>query len=76
MVDTRTSDSFHTLGADGIMNLPVATGGLGTTKVSAVVLNVTATNATDDSFLTVFPGNGTGPTEHLEPQLPRRADRA
>ncbi|WP_329496731.1 hypothetical protein [Kitasatospora herbaricolor] len=60
MVDTRTSDSFHTLGADGIMNLPVATGGLGTTKVSAVVLNVTATNATDDSFLTVFPGNGTG----------------
>ncbi|AUG79315.1 hypothetical protein CFP65_4578 [Kitasatospora sp. MMS16-BH015] len=58
MVDTR--DKGHApIGPGGLLQLPVATGGLGTTKVSAVVLNVTAVNATKGGYLTVFPGNGT-----------------
>ena len=45
------------------------------TGVTAVVLNVTATNPTANSFLTVFP-HGPAEAQHLQPQLRRRARRA
>ncbi|GAA0678945.1 hypothetical protein GCM10010193_35580 [Kitasatospora atroaurantiaca] len=59
MIDTR-ADGNHPIGPGATLNLSTALGGLGTTKVSAVVLNVTATRATAGGYLTVFPGNGTG----------------
>ncbi|WP_441250881.1 hypothetical protein [Kitasatospora sp. McL0602] len=58
MIDTREKGNSP-IGQDSTLQLPVARGGLGTTKVSAVVLNVTAVNATAGGYLTVFPGNGT-----------------
>jgi len=65
--DTRAASGFPnaggTLTAGGTENVVVeGAGGVPTTGVSAVVLNVAATNVTASSFLTVFPQGGTQPT--------------
>ena len=54
VLDTRTS--HNTLGTGGQLGLKVTDNyAVPATGVSAVVLNVTATNASDSSFLTVYP---------------------
>lgn len=71
VVPTRIADSRTGLGLSGAVGpagatLPVAgdgaVAGLPTTGVSAVVLNVTATNGTANSFLTVHPAGAPTPT--------------
>ena len=55
ILDTR--DGGHPVGPGGTLALPVAgVGSVPATGVTAVQLNVTATNTTGDSFLSVFPG--------------------
>ena len=53
MLDTRTNGG--TLGAGGVYSLPVAGVGSVPANATAVVLNVTVTNPTADSYLTVYP---------------------
>ncbi|MDH6137636.1 hypothetical protein P3T37_007069 [Kitasatospora sp. MAA4] len=61
LFDTREAGG-HKVGPGQTLSRPVALGsGLGSTKVSAVVLNVTATGPTSDGFLTVFTGAGSTP---------------
>jgi hypothetical protein len=65
--DTRAASGFPnagaTLTAGGSENVVVeGAGGVPTSGVSAVVLNVAATNVTAAGFLTVFPEGGTQPT--------------
>ncbi|MFD2414758.1 glycoside hydrolase domain-containing protein [Amycolatopsis pigmentata] len=58
LLDTRANGS--TLGPGGVYSLPVAgTAGV-PANVTAVVLNVTVTNSTTDSYLTVYPDGGPG----------------
>ncbi|WP_346537583.1 choice-of-anchor D domain-containing protein [Micromonospora sp. DPT] len=64
LMDTRTGLGGRTvkLGPDSSVSLQVAgRGGVPATGVGAVVLNVTVTGPTADSFLTVYPG-GSRPT--------------
>jgi hypothetical protein len=65
--DTRAASGFpnagSTLSSGGSENVVVeGAGGVPTSGVSAVVLNVAATNVTATSFLTVYPQGGTQPT--------------
>jgi hypothetical protein len=65
--DTRPNSGFpnsgKTLGPNTTLNVQVTgAGGVPATGVSAVVLNVTATNPTTQSFLTVWPTGATRPT--------------
>ncbi|HEX6475799.1 MAG TPA: hypothetical protein VF005_00885, partial [Acidimicrobiales bacterium] len=67
ITDTRTGSGFpnagKTLGPNATLNVQVTgAGGVPTSGVSAVVLNVTATNPTKQSFLTVWPTGATRPT--------------
>jgi hypothetical protein len=67
IADTRASsgfpDSGQTLGAGSSVNVPVeGVGGVPTSNVSAVVLNVAATNETAASYFTVYPTGTTQPT--------------
>jgi hypothetical protein len=65
--DTRPDSGFpnsgKTLGPNTTLNVQVTgAGGVPSSGVSAVVLNVTATNPTQQSFLTVWPTGATRPT--------------
>jgi hypothetical protein len=63
ILDTRSGTGGVTIGPNTSIDVQVT--GLGmvpATGVSAVVLNVTATNATASSYLTVFPTGTTRPT--------------
>jgi hypothetical protein len=60
ITDTRSNSGFpnagKTLGSNSVLNVQVTgTGGVPTTGVSAVELNVTATDTTANSFFTVYP---------------------
>lgn len=60
LMDTR--DNGGAIGTGQTRTLPIeGAAGIPATGVTAVVLNVTATNPTDGSFLTVFPGGTTAP---------------
>jgi outer membrane protein assembly factor BamB len=60
LLDTRTSGG--PLGTGGSRNLTVTGGTTGVpTNATGVVMNVTATNTTAASFLTVYPAGGTRP---------------
>ncbi len=59
ILDTR----FHAaLGPGGIFTLPIAGNSGVPSTATAVILNVTATNTTAGSFLTVYPSTATRPT--------------
>jgi Domain of unknown function (DUF1906) len=60
LLDTRTSGG--TLGAGGVYSLQVAGVGNVPSNVTAVVLNVTVTNPTWSSYLTVYPDGESRPT--------------
>jgi hypothetical protein len=61
LLDTRTSG--QTMGTASTIDLPIlGAGGVPATGVSAVVLNVTATNTATPGFFTVFPSGATRPT--------------
>jgi hypothetical protein len=60
LLDTRTSASLGPQQTAGVTVLN--RGGVPATGVSAVVLNVTATNPTTGTYLTVFPAGGAIPT--------------
>ena len=60
LLDTRTSASLGPQQTAGVTVL--GRGGVPATGVSAVVLNVTATNPSSGSYLTVFPAGGAIPT--------------
>jgi hypothetical protein len=67
ITDTRLNSGFpnsgDTLGPGGTLNVQVtAEGGVPASGVGAVVLNVTATNPTASSFLTVWPTGASRPT--------------
>jgi hypothetical protein len=67
ITDTRASSGFpnagNTLGPGGILTVQVTNaGGVPATGVAAAVLNVTATNPTKQSFLTVWPKGASRPT--------------
>lgn len=65
ILDTRTGNGAPKarLGPHGTLSLQVAgRGGVPQWGVAAVVLNVTATNVSSHSFLTVFPSAGVRPT--------------
>ncbi|HEX5115138.1 MAG TPA: PKD domain-containing protein [Pseudonocardiaceae bacterium] len=65
LLDTRvgTGAAKAKIGADAHVGLQVAgVDGIPTTGITAVVLNVTATNPTASSFLTVYPDGTTRPT--------------
>jgi IPT/TIG domain len=67
ITDTRPGSGLpnagHTLGAGGTLNVQVTgAGGVPATGVSAAILNVTVTNTTNQSFLTVWPAGATRPT--------------
>jgi hypothetical protein len=67
ITDTRTGsnepNAGKTLSANSSISVPVAgVGGVPTTGVSAVELNVTATDTTQASYFTVYPNSGTIPT--------------
>jgi len=57
VLDTRTSIGGHhgRLGADGKMNIQISGQGGVPTGAAAVVMNVTVTNTTAASFLTIYP---------------------
>ncbi len=60
LLDTR---SMQPVGPDGTIDVQVTgVAGIPTTGVSAVTLNVTATGATADGFVTVFPSGVSKPT--------------
>ncbi|MCU1367678.1 MAG: hypothetical protein JWN39_3317 [Ilumatobacteraceae bacterium] len=63
------AQSGGAIGAGGSINLQVTgRGGVPATGVSAVVLNITATNQTESSFLTVYPAGTARPaTSNLNP---------
>jgi hypothetical protein len=64
ILDTRdgTGGYFGTLGANSTISVQVLNaGGVPSSGVGAVALNITADGATDSSFLTVFPGPGNPP---------------
>jgi hypothetical protein len=66
VTDTRAGSGYpnagRTLGGGAMLNVQVTgVGGVPATGVSAAVLNVTAVNPTQPSFLTVFPQGGTLP---------------
>jgi hypothetical protein len=63
LLDTRTGlGGSRTLGPGQTINLQVASkGGVPATGANAAILNVTATNPTAPSFLTVFPSGATQP---------------
>jgi serine protease len=58
LLDTRTTGG--TLGPSGSLNLTV-TGGSVPSNATAVALNVTATNTTATSYLTIYPAGGSRP---------------
>jgi IPT/TIG domain len=61
LLDTRSSG--QTMGTGSTIDLPIlGAGGLPASGVSAVVLNVTATNTSTAGFFTVFPSLTTRPT--------------
>ncbi|MEU8519761.1 N-acetylmuramoyl-L-alanine amidase [Streptomyces sp. NPDC048577] len=65
MMDTRegTGVPKAKVGASGVVDLQVTgVNGVPATGVTAVVLNVTATNATATSFVSVYPGGTTRPS--------------
>lgn len=65
ILDTRTGNGAPKapLGSNGVLHLQVAgRGGVPTSGVSAVVLNVTETGATTAGYLTVYPTGVTRPT--------------
>jgi hypothetical protein len=67
ITDTRAGSGFpnagSTLGAGETLNVQVeGAGGVPTSGVSAVVLNVAATNVTSSSYVTLYPEGGTLPT--------------
>ncbi|TMD03118.1 MAG: hypothetical protein E6J01_17045 [Chloroflexi bacterium] len=63
ILDTRSGTGGITIGPNTSIDVQVTgQGGVPATGVSAVVLNVTATNATASSYLTVFPTGTTRPT--------------
>jgi uncharacterized delta-60 repeat protein len=65
ILDTRsgTGAPAHAVAAGGTLNLTVAGhGGVPTTGVGAVVLNVTAVGSTRGGFVTAYPGGTTRPT--------------
>ena len=67
ITDTRAGsgepNAGHTLSAGGVLNVMAAgAGGVPAGGVMAVVLNVTATNTTQASYLTVYPQGSTRPT--------------
>jgi YVTN family beta-propeller protein len=67
ITDTRSGSGFpnagKTLGTGGLLKVQVSgAGGVPATGVTAAVLNVTATNTTTSSFLTVWPTGATRPT--------------
>lgn len=66
ITDTRSGSGLpnagNTLGTGGMLNVQVTgAGGVPGTGVSAAILNVTATNTTAPSFLTVWPAGATQP---------------
>ncbi len=68
ILDTRTSTGGHpgALGAGQTLNLAVAgQGGVASSGASAVVMNVTATDATAASFLAVYPGTSNPGSSNL-----------
>ncbi|WP_031152729.1 hypothetical protein [Streptomyces erythrochromogenes] len=61
-MDTRTGTGVPAapVGTGGVVTLPVAgVDGIPATGVKAVVLNVTATNPTQPSFVSVYPSGTT-----------------
>lgn len=65
ILDTREGNGApkHTVGAGQSITLQVAgRGGIPSTGVSAIVLNVTVTNASTSSYVTVYPTGITRPT--------------
>jgi hypothetical protein len=63
ILDTRSGTGGVTIGPATSIDLQVTgQGGVPASAVAAVVLNVTATNATASSYLTVFPTGATRPT--------------
>ncbi|MGC8473979.1 MAG: IPT/TIG domain-containing protein, partial [Candidatus Dormibacteria bacterium] len=67
ITDTRAGsgepNAGHTLSAGSVLNVVVAgAGGVPSGGVMAAVLNVTATNTTQASYLTVYPQGSTRPT--------------
>ncbi len=63
ILDTRSGIGGPTIGPNSSIDVQVTGQGMvPTTGVAAVVLNVTATNPTASSYLTVFPAGATRPT--------------
>ncbi len=63
ILDTRVGLGGLAIGPNSSIDVQVTSqGGVPATGVSAVVLNVTATNPTASSYLTVFPAGATRPT--------------
>jgi outer membrane protein assembly factor BamB len=63
ILDTRSGTGGVTIGPNTSIDVQVTgQGGVPSTGVSAVVLNVTATNATASSYLTVYPAGAGKPT--------------
>ena len=74
LLDSRSNLGGPTQGPNGTLHLQVTgRGGVPSTGVSAVVLNVTVTNTQASGFITVW--GDEVQTDRLEPQLHRRSDR-
>ncbi|HUY55382.1 MAG TPA: CHAP domain-containing protein [Candidatus Nanopelagicaceae bacterium] len=60
---SREANAGRTLGPEGTLNIQVTgVGGVPVSNVAAAVLEVTATNTTASSFLTVYPAGNSPPT--------------
>ncbi|WP_224275826.1 hypothetical protein [Streptomyces sp. LS1784] len=75
IADSRT-DGTGPLGSSATRSIRVARPELGDQDAHAVVLNVTATDGTADSFLTVYPTGTTRPSEASNVTVPVRRDVA
>ncbi|MFB7619502.1 hypothetical protein [Kitasatospora sp. NPDC056181] len=73
VTDTRTGTAGP-IGGRTARTIQIARPELGTADARAVVLNVTATDATADTFVTVYPGGTARPAEGSNINVPIRRD--